>query len=451
MVVAAILSIAVSLGLGPAAIIGPTDYGYDLEWDRAGFPPENAYFCTVTSDAGVALTKDVYDLSLGEWPVLAGQLNLKFDSTATVNNGELWIDVNKVRLFWDIESGPGAPIFIGNEQIFGPLSERLDLGTEAIYQFPAITTEYPSPDFQHGQVFLIYMVLEDITVQYINEFGVLQHTWFPDPFRISDYRADIVLSAPPPPNEPPTAIIEPNINSGRAPIWINFDASNSYDNDGEIVEAQYVFGDGETHTEPWDLLWGSDVNHEYTVPGTYEAILTVIDDEGGTGSATAQIVVLEAVGIPPEPTPPEPGIPISSITANPTTGDAPLQVQFTGSATDDGTITSWAWAFGDGGTSQIQSPLHEYIDNGTYTARLTVTDNDGNQHGSSVTIIVGDGAPAAFDWFVFIIILAVGIIIATIALIALGMEMVGVIFWIIITAIAAFIGWIISAGLWVIS
>jgi PKD repeat protein/type II secretory pathway pseudopilin PulG len=50
---------------------------------------------------------------------------------------------------------------------------------------------------------------------------------------------------------------------------------------------------------------------------------------------------------------------------------------FTNGSTDsDGTITTWSWNFGDGGTSTLQNPSHVYAAVGSYTVTLTVTDDD---------------------------------------------------------------------------
>lgn len=55
-----------------------------------------------------------------------------------------------------------------------------------------------------------------------------------------------------------------------------------------------------------------------------------------------------------------------------------LTANFTDAGTDsDGTIVSWAWTFGDGGTSTAQNPSHTYAAGGTYAVTLTVTDDDG--------------------------------------------------------------------------
>lgn len=71
--------------------------------------------------------------------------------------------------------------------------------------------------------------------------------------------------------------------------------------------------------------------------------------------------------------------PIMTITAGPyISGMTPLTVNFTASATDsDGTIASYAWTFGDGGSSTAQNPSHTYTTVGTFTAECVATDNSG--------------------------------------------------------------------------
>ena len=62
-------------------------------------------------------------------------------------------------------------------------------------------------------------------------------------------------------------------------------------------------------------------------------------------------------------------------TASTEEGATPLAVQFT--PVCDQTIVSYAWAFGDGGTSNDPSPIHVYRAAGTYTVSLTVELLDG--------------------------------------------------------------------------
>jgi PKD repeat protein len=75
-----------------------------------------------------------------------------------------------------------------------------------------------------------------------------------------------------------------------------------------------------------------------------------------------------------EPLGPTP--PTASFVANPTSGAPPLAVQFTD--TSVGTPTSWAWDFGDGGTSTAQNPQHTYAAAGSYSVTLTASNAQGS-------------------------------------------------------------------------
>ncbi len=66
-----------------------------------------------------------------------------------------------------------------------------------------------------------------------------------------------------------------------------------------------------------------------------------------------------------------------------------LTATFTDTSSDpDGSIVSWSWNFGDGGTAAIQNPTHAYAAAGTYTVSLTVTDDDGATGFTSQSVTV---------------------------------------------------------------
>jgi PKD repeat protein len=77
----------------------------------------------------------------------------------------------------------------------------------------------------------------------------------------------------------------------------------------------------------------------------------------------------ETLGVAPPPPPPEP--PVANFSGSPTNGITPMTVNFTDNST--GSPASWAWAFGDGGTSTAQNPSHVYTVAGTYSVTLQVT------------------------------------------------------------------------------
>ncbi|SFB27002.1 Protein of unknown function [Amycolatopsis marina] len=77
------------------------------------------------------------------------------------------------------------------------------------------------------------------------------------------------------------------------------------------------------------------------------------------------------------------------VEATPTTGNAPLKVDFTATATDpegDEPLT-YEWAFGDGATASGAQVGHTYTEAGEYTAKVTVTDSAGRSKQASVPIV----------------------------------------------------------------
>ncbi len=86
--------------------------------------------------------------------------------------------------------------------------------------------------------------------------------------------------------------------------------------------------------------------------------------------------------------------PTAVATAAPTSGGAPLVVDFDGRDSDDadGSVVSYAWDFGDGSTTASGgSVTHIYQNIGTFTAQLTVTDDEGATDTAEVVVsVLGD-------------------------------------------------------------
>jgi parallel beta-helix repeat protein len=73
---------------------------------------------------------------------------------------------------------------------------------------------------------------------------------------------------------------------------ITFDASNSFDLDGEIIEYSWDFGDGTTGT-------GEKVEHSYLTNGRYTVKLTVTDNDGNIATDTAYATIDEGIKFEP--------------------------------------------------------------------------------------------------------------------------------------------------------
>jgi hypothetical protein len=90
--------------------------------------------------------------------------------------------------------------------------------------------------------------------------------------------------------------------------------------------------------------------------------------------------------------------PVAVFTVTPPSGTAPLSVTFDAfnSIDPDGTLTRFDWSFGDGTADATGlGTTHVYQAAGTYTAALTVTDNQGATHRSTAQIVVQGAPPPA--------------------------------------------------------
>ncbi|KKG09579.1 NosD domain-containing protein, partial [Methanosarcina sp. 2.H.T.1A.15] len=84
-------------------------------------------------------------------------------------------------------------------------------------------------------------------------------------------------------------------------------------------------------------------------------------------------------------TEPVPVPPVADFTANPTSGSAPLPVQFTDRSQN---ATSRSWKFGDGATSSDTNPTHSYYKAGNYTVNLTVSNLKGTDSKTAVITVL---------------------------------------------------------------
>jgi PKD repeat protein len=163
---------------------------------------------------------------------------------------------------------------------------------------------------------------------------------------------------------PPVADFEATPITGNAPLFVSFNSLST----GEIYNWIWDLGNGGEAS-------GENVFFTYNDPGYYTITLTVTGP-GGTDVMTKTDYIEVFPANPP----------VVDFSATPTFGEAPLQVTFTNLTT--GEVDQYDWSFGDGGASQDEHPVHEYVAVGNYTVALTATGPGGTVTETKVDYIL---------------------------------------------------------------
>ena len=229
-------------------------------------------------------------------------------------------------------------------------------GNEVVTSFPA-TLDYDAPATVPGDLTAgSHQVTLEVTAT--ENDGVEPTTvTLPYSFSSSDTALGVTASA--------------DVYTVNAPGTVSFTANAV----GGIAPYTYAwtFGDGSTGS-------GATASHTYNNPGTYRAGVTVTDAYGLTASReTSDITVTPPFQV--------------TISASPTSGQAPLSVAFTSAPSYGKAPYTYLWRFGDGTTSSEASPAYAYKLPGAYDASLTITDSNGKVATSSTVRIAASEAP----------------------------------------------------------
>jgi len=144
---------------------------------------------------------------------------------------------------------------------------------------------------------------------------------------------------------------------------IQFKSDSSKAEDLKIVSYLWDFGDGNTSTE-------ANPTHAYEKEGTYTATLTMKDDNGKESKEQMTVTVdrVKEAYYGEE--------------------NSAIQFKSDSSKAEDLKIVSYLWDFGDGNTSTKANPTHVYEKEGTYTATLTMKDDNGKESKEQMTVTV---------------------------------------------------------------
>ena len=181
--------------------------------------------------------------------------------------------------------------------------------------------------------------------------------------------------------------------SNVAPTIANLSGDTSGDEGASLtfsVDATDPAGANDPLTYTWDFDDGSgtgagqSVSHIYGDDGTYIVTVTVSDDEGGTTSQPTTVTVSNAV-------------PTNTSLSGDTSGDEGGNFNFSADATDPAGANdplAYTWNFGDGSEAGAgQSVNHVYAENGTFTATVIVSDDDGGETSQTATVTVSNVPP----------------------------------------------------------
>jgi PKD repeat protein len=184
----------------------------------------------------------------------------------------------------------------------------------------------------------------------------------------------------------PTAVFVTSPSSPTVGQSIVFNGSGSTAVPGRtLTQFNWIFGDGGSAT-------GFLATHTYTVAGTYQVTLSVLDDAGQKGVATQSVTVTVSPGGVA-------GSPVPHFTSSPTTPVVNEDVVFDSSSSTVApgrTIVDYAWNFGDltpiiHGTDRIIDHMFGRAD--TFVVNLVVTDSAGATGQVTATVVVGTGNP----------------------------------------------------------
>jgi PKD repeat protein len=173
-----------------------------------------------------------------------------------------------------------------------------------------------------------------------------------------------------------------NVVGGGSNYMFYVEAYRDDNAEGDDFTFAYSTDDA-TYTDMRTVASSTEQVYSYALPSLSGTVyVRVVDTDRAWDNTSLESVYIDEMYFEYETTP---GPPVTDFSGDPTSGQAPLTVNFTDLSVGD--PTSWDWDFGDGNTSTDQNPTHQYAANGTYTVSLTATNAYGSDTETKVDYI----------------------------------------------------------------
>ncbi len=172
------------------------------------------------------------------------------------------------------------------------------------------------------------------------------------------------------------AVITGQATTHNVRAWCDWDNNGSFGANEEVLSATSVNSASSTVLIPTYAVLNTPLRLRFTADYDFSATPTPCGDPQYGQAEDQSLVVV------PNTNPPVAGFSVMP----PFSCDG--AVQFTDESLN--TPTSWEWAFGDGGTSTDQDPVHVYLASGTYDVTLVATNANGADTLTLVAVVVID-------------------------------------------------------------
>ena len=173
----------------------------------------------------------------------------------------------------------------------------------------------------------------------------------------------------------PTAAFAPSTPGSCLNAAVTFNDLSVPTSNHPLTTWYWNYGDGVI-----DTLTAAPFQHVYANSGVFSVTLKILDNFGCTDSSTLNNALIIST-------------PIADYLSVDTLSCPGKPVIFQSAST--GSSLTYAWSFGDGGTSTQMNPVHVFTADGTYTVSLTVTDMYGCTNTKSIPQYIIVNTPVA--------------------------------------------------------